>query len=153
VHTAASNSLPPPTHTLSAAAVVVNDQDEILLVRSPRRGWEMPGGQVERGETPYEAALREVLEESGIEVTILGFAGVFHNVGNDRSNFLFLASPTGGQLRTSEESIEVGWFKLPSALEMVTFPTFRQRIELCLDRSCWPFLVQCNPSAAVHSAA
>jgi ADP-ribose pyrophosphatase YjhB (NUDIX family) len=147
------NSLPPATHTLSAAAVVVNDQDEILLVRSPRRGWEMPGGQVERGETPHEAALREVLEESGIEVTILGFAGVFHNVGNDRSNFLFLASPTGGKLRTSEESIEVGWFKLPSALDMVTFPTFRQRIELCLDRSCWPFLVQCNPSAAVPSAA
>ncbi|MCZ8158838.1 MAG: NUDIX hydrolase [Rhizobiaceae bacterium] len=153
MHSTALNSLPQPTHTLSAAAVVVNGHNEILLVRSPRRGWEVPGGQVERGETPHQAAVREVLEESGIEVAILGFSGVFHNIGNDRSNCLFLASPTGGQLRTSAESVEVGWFKLPAALDMVTFPTFRQRIELCLNRSSWPFLVQCNPSAAVPGAA
>ena len=148
----AYSTLPLPTHTLSAAAVVVNANNELLLIRSPRRGWEMPGGQVECGETPQEAAVREVAEESGIEVSILGFAGVFHNVGNNRSNFLFLATPVGGELRTSEESLEVGWFALPQALEKVTFPTFRQRIELCLNRAAWPFLVPCNTSSSSRSA-
>lgn len=37
----------PPKHILSAAAIVVNDKNELLLIKGPRRGWEMPGGQVE----------------------------------------------------------------------------------------------------------
>jgi 8-oxo-dGTP pyrophosphatase MutT (NUDIX family) len=40
----------PPKHVVSAAAIVVNENNEILLIRGPRRGWEMPGRQVEEGE-------------------------------------------------------------------------------------------------------
>lgn len=139
---AASTSRPPlPTHILSAAAVVVNDRNELLLVRSPRRGWEMPGGLVERGETLQQAAIREVLEESGIEIAISGFAGVFQNVARDRCHFHFLAKPIGGSPRTGSESLEVAWFPLPAALERVTHGSFRQRIERTLDRASWPFLV------------
>lgn len=45
----------PPKHIVSAAAVVINDQNEILLIKGPRRGWEMPGGQVEVGESLHSA--------------------------------------------------------------------------------------------------
>lgn len=138
---AAITSRPPlPTHTLSAAAVVVNDLNQLLLVRSPRRGWEMPGGQVEPGETLEQAAIREAFEESGIEICITGFAGVFQNVARDRCHFLFLAKPIGGSPRTSTESLEVAWVPLPAALELVTHGSFRQRIERTLDRASWPFL-------------
>ncbi|MBD2848674.1 NUDIX hydrolase, partial [Paenibacillus sp. IB182496] len=37
----------PPKHIVSAAAIVVNEKDELLLIKGPKRGWEMPGGQVE----------------------------------------------------------------------------------------------------------
>jgi 8-oxo-dGTP diphosphatase len=37
----------PPKHIVSAAAIVINEKNEILLIKGPRRGWEMPGGQVE----------------------------------------------------------------------------------------------------------
>lgn len=40
----------PPKHTVVAAAVVVNDNSEILLLNGPKRGWELPGGRVEKGE-------------------------------------------------------------------------------------------------------
>jgi 8-oxo-dGTP diphosphatase len=44
-----------------------------LMVYNPRRGgWEMPGGRIEPGETPEDAAKREFAEESGYDVTILG---------------------------------------------------------------------------------
>lgn len=41
----------PPKHIVSAAAIVINDNNELLLIKGPRRGWEMPGGQVEIGES------------------------------------------------------------------------------------------------------
>ena len=58
----------PPKHIVSAAAIVINDKNELLLIRGPRRGWEMPGGQVEEGESLSQAAIRETKEESGIDI-------------------------------------------------------------------------------------
>lgn len=47
----------PPKHIVSAAAIVLNVNNEILLIRGPRRGWEMPGGQVEEGESLSRAVI------------------------------------------------------------------------------------------------
>jgi len=41
---------------------------KFLMVRHPKRGWEFPGGKVEEGESPEHAALREAMEEAGIEL-------------------------------------------------------------------------------------
>ena len=131
-----------PKHVISAAATVLNELGEILLVKSPYRGWEIPGGQVERGESLSLAAAREVKEESGIIVEITGFCGIFQTVNRSICNTVFLARPTGGHLTTSEESIEVGWFKLPEALDMITYENFRERIEHCLKRELHPFIVE-----------
>ena len=59
-----------PTHLVSVAALVTNDLGEILLVNSPWRGWEYPGGLIEPGETFQEALKREVREEAGVEIEI-----------------------------------------------------------------------------------
>lgn len=42
-------SYSPPKHIVSAATIIINEQGEILLIKGPKRGWEMPGGQVEEG--------------------------------------------------------------------------------------------------------
>ncbi|RDI45599.1 NUDIX hydrolase [Falsibacillus pallidus] len=131
----------PPKHIVSAATIVINDNKEILLIKGPRRGWEMPGGQVEEGESLKDAAIRETKEESGIDVEVIKFCGIFQNVNKSICNTLFLAKPVGGELTTSPESIEVGYFPIEQALEMVTIANFRQRIELCLDESCHPFYI------------
>ena len=49
-----------PTHLVSVAALVTNEHGKILLVNSPWRGWEYPGGLIEPGETFQEALRREV---------------------------------------------------------------------------------------------
>lgn len=131
----------PPKHIVSAATIVVNEQNEILLIKGPMRGWEMPGGQVEEGESIKEAAIRETKEETGIDVEIIKFCGIFQNVNRSICNTLFLARPIGGQCTTSPESLEVGFFPIDEALNMVTFNNFRQRIEYCLDESMQPFYI------------
>lgn len=135
-------SFVPPKHIVSAAVIVMNEKQEILLLRGPKRGWEMPGGQVEEGESLKAAAIRETMEETGIEVDILSFCGIFQNVQRSICNTLFLAKPVGGILTTSSESLEVGFFPLEEGLEMVEWGNFRQRIEHCLDESAHPFYIE-----------
>ena len=131
-----------PRHVVSAAVTVVNARNELLMVKSPQRGWEIPGGQVELAEPVRDAAIREVEEESGIRVEITGFCGIFQTVSRSICNLLFVGRPIGGVLRTSAESIEVAWHPLPDALDRVTWPTFRTRIEMSMDSSAWPFLIE-----------
>jgi 8-oxo-dGTP diphosphatase len=131
-----------PKHIISAATIVLNNQNEILLIKGPRRGWEMPGGQVEEGESLKDGAIRETKEESGIDIEIIKFCGVFQNVNRSICNTLFLGKPIGGELTTSSESLEVNFFPIEKALEMVNWNNFRQRIEYCLDERLHPFYIE-----------
>ena len=130
-----------PRHIVSAAVVATDAAGQILLVRSPLRGWEMPGGQVEIGESLEAAAKREVLEESGIEVSDLVFCGVFQALNKSIVNALFRGRCAGGAPRPSPESLDVGFFAPDQALQLVTHSNFRERIKLCLDPSSQPFFV------------
>lgn len=122
------------THFVSVAGLVINDKDEILLLKSPKRGWEYPGGMVEPHETLQEALIREIQEETGVTVQITGFAGICKNIENDVVNIDFICAYLSGSLTTSDESLEVKWVKREDALKMVTFPLTKKR--LCNMLSC-----------------
>ena len=122
-------------HKVSVAALVTNAEGKILLVNSPWRGWEYPGGLIEPGETFEEALHREVREESGVEIEITGFVGICKNVGLDIVNIDFTAKYAGGRLATSEESTEVGWFTEEEAFGMITFPLTKKRLTNMLEGS------------------
>ncbi|MCP1123701.1 ADP-ribose pyrophosphatase [Bacillus sp. AFS018417] len=133
--------MPYPKHIVTAATVVLNDKNEILLLKSPMRGWEIPGGQVEEGEAIPVGAIREAKEETGIDIEIIKYCGVYQNVSQCICNHLFLGKPVGGQFTTSSESLEVGYFSIEEALQMVTWTNFKERILYCLDEKKQPFLV------------
>ncbi len=116
-------------HFVSVAALVTNDQGQILLVNSPWRGWEYPGGLIEPGETFQEALHREVREEAGIEIEITGFVGICKNIERNIVNIDFTARYVGGDLQTSEESTEVIWTSPEQAMELITFPLTRKRLQ------------------------
>jgi 8-oxo-dGTP diphosphatase len=134
----------PPKHIVSAAAIVINEKNELLLIKGPRRGWEMPGGQVEEGESLSQAAIRETKEESGIDIEIIKFCGIFQNVRNSICNTLFLARQVGGELIQTSESLESGFFPIEEALEKVKWKDFRKRIEYCLRLETQPFCIEFN---------
>ena len=56
------------------------------------RGWEMPGGQVEKGESLKDAVIREIKEETGVEIEVIKNCGVFQNVKECICDALFLTS-------------------------------------------------------------
>ena len=118
-----------PTHLVSVAALVTNHHGEILLVKSPWRGWEYPGGLIEPGETFEEALHREVREESGVEIEITGFIGICKNVERNIVNIDFTARYLSGTLQTSEESTEVIWATPEKAMEIIEFPLTRKRLQ------------------------
>ncbi len=115
-------------HYVSVAALVINDESKILLVKSPWRGWEYPGGLIEPGETFSEALRREVREEAGVEIEVLGFVGICKNIERDVVNIDFVARYVSGELTTSDESTEVIWADPDTALKLITFPLTRKRL-------------------------
>lgn len=117
------------THFVSVAGLVSNGDGEIILINSPRRGWEYPGGMVEPGETFQDALIREIKEETGVDVGITGFIGLCKNVEKDVVNIFFSCRYLKGELTTSNESSEVMWVKKEDALDMVTFPLTRKRLQ------------------------
>ncbi|MFP7479912.1 NUDIX hydrolase [Terribacillus saccharophilus] len=131
----------PPKHIVSAAVIVRNEQGNILLIKGPRRGWEMPGGQVEEGESLTQAAIREVKEESGIDIEVNKFCGIYQNTERSICNTLFLGKPVGGVCTPSEESLEVGYFPFEQVKKMVTWGNYLDRIESCLNEDEHPFYV------------
>ena len=130
-----------PKHTISAAVIVINSGGEILLVENPRRGWEMPGGIVEAGESIKEAAIREVKEESGYDIKIVKFCGIYQYIGRSVINF-FLGEIIGGEARTSEESLSVKFYSVGVAFSVIKNEAIRSWLEDSLDNDKHPFFIE-----------
>lgn len=128
-----------PGHRLAVAVMVRNTDDTILLVKG-YRGWEFPGGYVEKAESIQEAAIREVKEESGIDIQLTKFYGIDQFVAKSICVFLFEGMPIGGTLTTSTESSEVGYFTIDEAMRRITVRPFQDRIIRCVNATEQPFI-------------
>ncbi len=111
-----------PKHIVAASALVRNDADEIALVKTERRGWELPGGQIELGETLTDGLRREILEECGIQVDLGRLRQVRSNLSASIVVFLFQATYVSGALKPSDETPEVRWADAETALRLITHP-------------------------------
>lgn len=90
--------------------MVINHEKKILLVEGNLRGWEFPGGYVQRGESIQAAAIREVKEESGIDIHITKFLGVEQNIEKSTVVIILKGKLVGGKLTISDENQDVGFF-------------------------------------------
>ena len=105
-------------------AVVHGAQGVLLAVRSDLRGWELPGGTPEGNESPERALLREILEETGLRVTVERHVGDYIRTGfRPHTARVYLCRVAGGGLRTSEETRAVRWFPV-DALPRTLFPWY-----------------------------
>lgn len=99
--------------------VVFDDAGHVLLTqRRDLPFWCLPGGRVDPGETPMEAVVREVAEETGLFVEMERLIGVYCMPrwrGGGAIIFLFRCRQQGGALQTTRETIGVDYFP-PDAL-------------------------------------
>lgn len=117
-----------PRHIVAVMGVVRDPAGRVLLVRTARRGWEPPGGQVERGEDLLAALQREILEESGCDVTVGRLVGLYSNVAAPEKVMLtFLCAYVAGEprpdLNPAEQISAADWFAPDEALRLVTVPS------------------------------
>ncbi len=109
-------------HTfLTVDAVILNeDNSEVVLIRRKKgpfkEMWALPGGFVEYGEKVEDAGVREVKEETGLDVKIKKLFGVYSEPERDPRghsvSICFLCQVVGGQLGSGSDAREVKWFKL-----------------------------------------
>lgn len=100
----------------TAVAIVEFADRRILLIKRrtvPFKGyWALPGGRVETGESVEEAVVREVKEETGLDIEIIRKIGEYREKGfkdgveYDYTPACFLTKPIGGEIRRQESEIE-----------------------------------------------
>ena len=131
----AANSIVP-----SVTAIVRNDAGELLLVhKTDNNLWALPGGGVDPGDSVTMAVVREVKEETGIDVEVDDLVGVCTNPrhvmaydnGEVRQQFslCFRARPVSGHLGTSSETKEVAFVAEDRLDELDIHPSMRLRID------------------------
>ena len=108
-----------------AVVVLVAKDNELLLVKraiEPSIGkWSFPSGYVDRGEIVEAAAIREVKEETGLNIQILDLIGVYSKKNNPIVLVVYSAKIVGGKIEAGKECEEVAFFSTDN-LPKMPFP-------------------------------
>ncbi|TMC71769.1 MAG: NUDIX domain-containing protein [Chloroflexi bacterium] len=96
---------------MGAFVVIFDERRRVLLChRRDIDVWNLPGGGVEDGEAPWDAAVREAREEVGVEVEIVRLTGLYWKPERNDLVFNFEGRIKSGIPTTSDEANEVGYF-------------------------------------------
>ena len=104
-----------PSHTVGAMGVVEDDGDVLLVRHAYRGGWGLPGGLIERGEQPAAAVVREVAEEVGLQIELLGLPTIVVDTRARRVDVVFRCRAAPGvdprsATARSSEIVEARWW-------------------------------------------
>lgn len=131
-----------PEKPVAGVGVVVRQGDKVLLVRRGRQpslnNWSIPGGAQNLGETLAEAAEREVLEETGATIEIVGLLGVVDMIDRDSRGAIryhytlvdFTARWISGEIAPADDVREVTWASLRQLGDYNLLPQTEQFIRL-----------------------
>lgn len=121
---------------IPAAAVILRNDDSVLLVQraiDPRAGdWCLPAGFMEWDEGPEQTAIREVKEETNLDIKLSGIYGVYP--GSDYPAYkivliVYWGEITGGQLRPGDDAKDTKFFKLTELPDNIAFRIHRDILD------------------------
>lgn len=105
---------------------IIIENEKVLLVKQTKGNWGFPKGHIEENETEIETAIREVKEETNIDVEIENkkryVVKYLTERGNMKEVVYFLAKNIGGKIQAQESEInEIKWISLKDAIETITY--------------------------------
>ena len=120
-----------------ACGCIIINENKVLLVRQNKGHWEFPKGHVEGNETEKETAIREVKEETNLDVGIVSderyIIEYVTDKGRDKQVVYFIAKCISGELMRQECEIQtLGWFDFDEALETLTYENTKKLFEKVL---------------------
>ncbi|WP_199516383.1 NUDIX domain-containing protein [Nucisporomicrobium flavum] len=141
-----ANSLVP-----GGSALVVDDQGRVLLQRRADSGnWALPGGTMDIGETLSECVVREVKEETGLEIEIAGLLGIYtdpqHVIAyadgevRQEFNITLYGRAIGGALAVSDESTDVRFVDPSEFSRIPIHDTVRLRLRHHVEHRATPHI-------------
>ncbi|MFG2180510.1 NUDIX domain-containing protein [Streptomyces abikoensis] len=141
----------PNSMVVAASAVVTDEQGRILLQRRRDNDlWALPGGGMEMTDSLPGTAVREVKEETGLDVEITGMVGTYtdprhviaYSDGEVRRQFnvCFTAHVTGGELAISDESTELRFVHPDEIAKLPMHHTQQLRLRHFLEHREHPYL-------------
>jgi 8-oxo-dGTP diphosphatase len=117
-----------PTHSVSVAGVVIDETEQVLVIQRRDNGhWEPPGGVLELGETFEQGVQREVLEETGVQVSVEALTGVYKNMSRGIVALVYRCSIKAGHPRASNEATSVRWID-KDQIDVLMSPAYAARV-------------------------
>ena len=100
--------------TIVVALVFICKEESILLVRQnyTKKYWSLPGGVMEAGESLDQTAIREVKEETGLDIRLGKLIGIYSKPSDSAIALTFLGKVIGGELHADNEIIDQGYFPM-----------------------------------------
>ena len=120
----------------AAAGIVLDDERRVLLIQraiEPFKGhWALPAGYQEINEDPSQTAVREIFEESGIEVEVVELFDLLvipEDARKPANLAVFLCRQIGGTLKPGNDAIDAAWFDLERLPEKLGFDNRRRILD------------------------
>lgn len=104
-----------PVFSIGVFAIILDKDNKVLLChRQDHDLWNLPGGGLEENETPEMGVVREVREETGLNVVVEKITGVYSKKDKNEIVFSFLCRVVGGELTLNDEADQILYFDLKS---------------------------------------
>ncbi len=131
------------TISVGVGAVIFRNQDVLIIKRgkAPFKGeWSIPGGRLEFGERIRDAVIREVREETGVEIELIGLLDVFDAITPDEDLSMphmviidYVAEWTAGEPRPGDDAVEAEFVPIETAIARLSWDVTRQAIRRAID--------------------
>lgn len=116
---------------------IIIENNKVLLIHQTKGHWGFPKGHIEENETEFDTALREVKEETNLDVEIniekRYTEKYITDTGVEKEVVLFIAKKVGGEIKAQESEVKnIKWIPIEEVVQKITYPTTKKLFQKVL---------------------